>query len=129
MVGMVVISHSEKIASGVIDLVKQMAPNIPIFPAGGTSDGRIGTEMDLIMGAMEQANQGDGVILLVDLGSAVMSAQLAMEMLPDVQPAAIANGPIVEGAVVGGVEAEIGGSFDKVLEAVEAASQMVKVRE
>lgn len=129
MVGMVVISHSAKIAAGVIDLVKQMAPNIPIFPAGGTSDGRIGTEMDLIMGAMDQANQGDGVILLVDLGSAVMSAQLAMEMLPDVQPAAIANGPIVEGAVVGGVEAEIGGTFEKVLEVIENAGQMVKVKD
>jgi PTS hybrid protein len=126
---MVVISHSAKIAAGVIDLVKQMAPNIPIFPAGGTSDGRIGTEMDLIMGAMDQANQGDGVILLVDLGSAVMSAQLAMEMLPDVQPAAIANGPIVEGAVVGGVEAEIGGTFEKVLEVIENAGQMVKVKD
>jgi len=129
MVGMVVISHSEKIASGTIDLVKQMAPNLPIFPAGGTSDGRIGTEMDLIMQAMEQANQGDGVILLVDLGSAVMSAQLAMEMLPDIEPVAIANGPIVEGAVVGGVEAEIGGSFERVMEVIESAGQMEKVKE
>lgn len=129
MVGMVVISHSAKISSGIIDLVKQMAPTIPIFPAGGTSDDRIGTEMDLIMGAMQEADQGDGVILLVDLGSAVMSAQLAMEMLPDIQPVAIANGPIVEGAVVGGVEAEIGGTFEKVLEVIESASRMVKVKE
>ena len=75
-VGLVVVSHSAKIAEGVVELAGQMAKGVRIQAAGGADDGGIGTDATLIAEAIAAADQGDGVLVLVDLGSAVLSAQL-----------------------------------------------------
>ena len=82
-VGLVVVSHSAKVAEGVVELASQMAGDVRIQAAGGTDDGGIGTDATLIAEAIGAADEGDGVLVLVDLGSAVLSAQLAIDELVD----------------------------------------------
>jgi dihydroxyacetone kinase phosphotransfer subunit len=120
MVGLVIVSHSSKIAEGVRDLALQMAPDYQqLIPAGGLEDGTLGTDTMKILEAVRTANDGDGVALLVDLGSGIMSAETAIELLDGEFPARIADAPLVEGAVVAVIEASTGASLDEVIEAAE----------
>ena len=80
-VGLVVVSHSAKIAEGVVELAGQMAEKVRIQAAGGADDGGIGTDATMIAEAITAADEGEGVLVLVDLGSAVLSAQLAIDEL------------------------------------------------
>ena len=110
MVGIVVVSHSSLAAQGICEIAHQMgAPGQLILPAGGTEDGSIGTDALKIQAAIEQADSGDGVVLMVDLGSGVMSAEVALELLsPDLaNRVKIADAPILEGTVAAAVEASI----------------------
>jgi PTS hybrid protein len=129
MVGVVVVSHSAKIAEGVVELAAQMAGEVRIRAAGGTDQGGIGTDATLIADAIADADDGDGVLVLVDLGSAVLSAQLAIDELIDDERRGrvrIANGPLVEGAVVAAIQASTGSRLDQVAEAAEEAASMRK---
>jgi PTS hybrid protein len=131
-VGLVVVSHSAKIAEGVVELAGQMAGAVRIQAAGGTDDGGIGTDATLIAEAVEAADDGDGVLVLVDLGSAVLSAQLAIDELVDQERRSrvrISEAPLVEGAVIGAVQASTGSALDEVDEAARAAATMAKVKE
>ena len=120
MVGLVIVSHSWKIAEGVRDLAQQMAPDYNgIRCAGGLEDGEIGTDAIRILEAIRDADEGDGVALLVDLGSGILSAETAIELLDGELPARIADTPIVEGAIVAAVEASAGASLDEVIQAAE----------
>jgi PTS hybrid protein len=129
-VGLVVVSHSVKIAEGVVDLAGQMAGQVRILAAGGTDDGGLGTDAGLIAGAIEAADDGQGVLVLVDLGSAVLSASMAIEELvaDDVRARTrIAEAPVVEGAVVAAVQASTGVDLDAVEAAAVEAATMRKV--
>ena len=119
-VRIVVVSHSEKIADGAVELAAQMAPDVMMLPAGGTSDGRIGTSMEKVMAALEAAAGGDGVVVLTDLGSAVMTAESAMEFAEGGAPVLLADAPIVEGLVAAAVAAQGGASVHAVRRAAEA---------
>jgi len=126
MVGIVVVSHSQKIAEGAMELAKQMAPAARIAAAGGMEDGSIGTDVAKIITAIESVSEGDGVVILVDLGSAVMSSEMAIEMLPDISQVKIIDAPIVEGTIFSSVEASIGSSFDEVVEVLAGAKAYKK---
>jgi phosphoenolpyruvate---glycerone phosphotransferase subunit DhaM len=131
-VGLVVVSHSARIAEGVVELAGQMAKTVRIQAAGGDADGGIGTDATLIAEAIAAADEGDGVLLLVDLGSAVLSAQLAIDELVDEEVRGrvrIAEAPVVEGAVVAAIQASTGSSLDEVDEAARGAATMSKVSE
>jgi PTS hybrid protein len=119
-VRIVVVSHSDKIADGAVELAAQMAPDVMMLPAGGTSDGRIGTSMEKVMAALETAAGGDGVVVLTDLGSAVMTAESAMEFAEGGAPVLLADAPIVEGLVAAAVAAQGGASVHAVRRAAEA---------
>ena len=119
-VRIVVVSHSDKIAEGAVELAAQMAPDVMMVPAGGTSDGRIGTSMEKVMAALETAAGGDGVVVLTDLGSAVMTAESAMEFAEGSTPVLLADAPIVEGLVAAAVAAQGGASVHAVRRAAEA---------
>ena len=122
MVGMVIVSHSSKIAEGVCDLALQMASGYEkMIPAGGLEDGALGTNPMRILDALRSANDGDGVAVLVDLGSGIMSAEAAIELLDGEFPARIADAPLVEGAVVAVIEASTGASLEEVIQAAESA--------
>lgn len=130
MVGIVIVSHSSKIAEGTRDLAEQMADkNIRIMAAGGMADGEIGTDVIRISQAIAEANAGDGVVVLADLGSAILSAQTAIELLEeDIRDLVkVADAPIVEGAIAAAIQATIGGSLEEVAAAAETAREMNKL--
>ncbi|MEL6270105.1 MAG: dihydroxyacetone kinase phosphoryl donor subunit DhaM, partial [Chloroflexota bacterium] len=84
MIGLVVVSHSAKLAEGVRELAQQMTQHsVPIAAAGGIDDPEnpIGTDPMQVMAAIESVYSDDGVVVLMDLGSAIMSAEMAMEFL------------------------------------------------
>jgi PTS hybrid protein len=123
-VGLVVVSHSAKIAEGIVELAGQMAPGVRILAAGGTDDGGLGTSFDLILAAVGEADDGAGVLVLCDLGSAILTAETAIDFLDDDQRdrVRIADAPIVEGSVAAAVAAEVGGVLQAVVEAAESAA-------
>lgn len=128
MVGIVIVSHSAKVAEGIYDLVMQMASeNDHIIPAGGLEDGSIGTDAFKIQAAIESANTGDGVAVLADLGSGIMSAEMAIEMLDEDIEVRIADAPVLEGAVSAAVTSTSGASLDEVIEAAEEARTASKL--
>lgn len=130
MVGLVIVSHSDLIARGLVELGSQIAQAaVKIIPAGGTADGGIGTDATRISAAIQEADSGEGVVVLVDLGSAVMSAELALELLPQELQSrtVIADAPIVEGAIAAVVQSSIGGDLKQVVAAACEAKQYSKI--
>ena len=126
-VGLVVVSHSRLIADGTAELAGQMAgPDVRIVPAGGMADGAIGTDAARIAEAINEADSGAGVVVLADLGSAVLSTRTALELLEDPAAVRLSKGPIVEGAVMAAVQASTGSTLDEVLQAAEAAATLPK---
>lgn len=119
-VRIVVVSHSDKIADGAVELAAQVAPDVMMVPAGGTSDGRIGTSLEKVMAALEQTIGGDGVVVLTDLGSAVMTAESALEFAGEPAEVLLADAPIVEGLVAAAVAAQGGANVHAVKRAAEA---------
>lgn len=119
MVGIVLVSHSAKLAEGVAELAGQMAgPDVALAVAGGLDQpGRpLGTDAALIGDAIDQAWDDDGVLVLMDLGSAVLSAELAVELLPDERRSRVllCDAPLVEGAVAAAVAARLREPLDTV---------------
>jgi dihydroxyacetone kinase phosphotransfer subunit len=126
MVGLVVVSHSEKAAEGIVEVAAEMGGETVIVPVGGDGEGGFGTVPDEIETALADADDGDGVVVLVDLGSAVMNAQVAIE-LTDVE-AVIADAPVLEGAVNAAVEAtNPKATVESVREQAEAARAIDKL--
>lgn len=104
MIGILIISHSAAVARGVKELAEQMAKGqVPIAAAGGTHDGALGTSADLIIAALDELRGAEAVLALVDMGSAVMSAEMALEMSG--VRFLISGAPLIEGALVAAVEA------------------------
>ena len=131
-VGLVVVSHSAKVAEGVVEMAGQMAPGVRIQAAGGADDGGIGTDATMIAEAITAADEGDGVLVLADLGSAVLSAQLAIDEFVDAETRGrtrIAEAPVVEGAVLAAIQAATGSSLDEVDQTARGAATMVKVKD
>ncbi|MGH2946581.1 MAG: dihydroxyacetone kinase phosphoryl donor subunit DhaM, partial [Solirubrobacteraceae bacterium] len=126
MVGLVIVSHSAALAEGVAELAREMAgPDVAIEAAGGMDDGAIGTDADRVRLAVERARSPDGVLVLMDLGSAVMSAEMATEMLePDGGPVMLCGAPLVEGAVAAAARARSGASLDEVAGEARGALRM-----
>ena len=125
MVGLVVVSHSAKAAEGICEVAAQMASNARIEPAGGDEAG-LGTSVDRITAAIEAADDGEGVVLLVDLGSAVMNAELAIEMSEG--EVRIADAPVLEAAVNAAVESTSKkATLDSVVAAAEEARDYRKL--
>jgi PTS hybrid protein len=122
-VGIVVVSHSSKIAEGAVELAAQMAPDVELVAAGGTDDERIGTSLEKVLAAVEQSlidAGGDGVVVLTDLGSAVMTAESAIEFASDPEAILLADAPLVEGLVAAAVAAQGGAGVEEVRKAAEA---------
>ena len=133
MVGIVIVSHSRLAAEGIRELAAQMAgPALQLIACGGMEDGSIGTDSVRIQNAIIEADSGDGVCMMVDLGSGIMSAETAIELLEfddehsDIQ-VRIADTPILEGAVSAAVSASAGDSLDDVIAAAEEARGMKKL--
>jgi dihydroxyacetone kinase phosphotransfer subunit len=129
LVGIVIVSHSARLADGVVELAAQMAgSDVAVVAVGGTPDGLLGTDADGIARAIQTADRGAGVVVIGDLGSAILATEAAIEMLsPELQTRVrVSGGPIVEGAVIASVQASIGESLDDVLRAAETARDLDK---
>ncbi|HHW68298.1 MAG: phosphoenolpyruvate---glycerone phosphotransferase subunit DhaM [Epulopiscium sp.] len=125
MVGIVIVSHSEKVAEGAKELALQMAKEAPVAAAGGMADGSIGTDVEKIVKAIKSVQSEDGVVVLVDLGSAIMSSEMAIEITGG--NVKIVDGPIVEGAIVAAVESVIGSNLETVTNAIIEAKTTNKL--
>lgn len=118
-VSLVVVSHSEKIADGAAELAAQMAPDVQVLTAGGTTDGRIGTSLEKVLAALDKAGSG-GTVILADLGSAVMTAESALEFAENPEEIVLADAPLVEGLVAAAVAAQGGADMQAVKRAAES---------
>ncbi len=127
MVGIVVVSHSLDIASGTAELAGQMAgPAVRIEAAGGDPAGGLGTDGDRVRAAIEAADAGDGVIVLGDLGSAILTVRAVLEGAENGH-VALADAPLVEGAVAAAVAASAGLELSDVLRCAEEAGGATKL--
>jgi len=123
-VALVLVSHSRDLAHGCAELAAQMAPGVLLLPVGGTADGGIGTDFDGVQVALEKgAADGGSVVVLTDLGSAVLTTESVLEFLDDDVAArvSLADAPFVEGAVAAAVTAHGGADRAAVLAAAESA--------
>ena len=128
MVGIVVVSHSEAAAEGIAEVATEMGGDARIVPAGGGPDGDVGTVAPDIEAAIREADDGDGVVVLVDLGSAVMNAEIAIEAVEGEIDARIADAPVLEGALNAAVAAASGSAtVETVLEKAEEARDYRKL--
>jgi dihydroxyacetone kinase phosphotransfer subunit len=124
MVSLVIISHSAKIAEGVKEMADQMTGGaVPIVSCGGF-EGGLGTDEERIRAGIQAVYSPDGVLILLDLGSAVLTAESVLETLSDSEreKIAIADAPLLEGALFSSVEASIGSPLSKVKEVAEQAA-------
>jgi phosphoenolpyruvate-protein phosphotransferase/dihydroxyacetone kinase phosphotransfer subunit len=126
MVGIVVVSHSATLAQGVRELAEQMVQGqAPLAVAGGIDDPEqpIGTDPMRVLAAIESVYSDDGVVVLMDLGSALLSAEMALEFLPEAQQANVklCAAPLVEGTMAAAVQAMVGGTLAQVVAEAEGA--------
>jgi PTS hybrid protein len=119
-VGLLLVSHSSKIA----DLAHQMAASVTIVAAGGTDEDGIGTSFEKVQSGLASADSGDGVVVLYDLGSALLTTETAVDFLEDDavrERVRVVDAPLVEGAVAAAVAAEMGSGLDDVVAAARTA--------
>lgn len=143
MVNLIIVSHSLHLAQGVKELADEMlhvevnseqvsVARPQIFAVGGIEEEdntrRLGTNALEIAGVIQQAWSKDGVLIFVDLGSSLLNAEMAIEMLDEAMQAScrVSNAPLVEGSVIATMEASLGGTLAQVEEAATTACQMIK---
>lgn len=127
-VGLVLVSHSARLAEGAAELARQLGGQVPVEPAGGLPEGGLGTSVELIERAVRAADRGAGVLVLADLGSAVLTVKLLLDDPADLPGAVVlADAPLVEGAVAAVVAASAGAGLDVVRAAAEEARDFRKL--
>ena len=129
-VGLVLVSHSSQAAEGVAEIVRQMAGEVEVAPVGGDSDGGFGTDPERIQEAIENA-EADEILVFMDLGSAVLSAETVLEMLSseDRERVRLVDAPFIEGAFSAGVAASTGDGAEECIEAAMEAKTAPKLHE
>ena len=126
MVGIVIVAHSKKLAEGVVEIARMMAAEAPLAAAGGLEDGGLGTSFERIAAAVKEVDQGDGVGVLMDMGSAVMTTEMVVEALEN-RTVKMLDAPLVEGAVLAAVEAQAGTSLDGIEARIHEARDVKKL--
>jgi len=131
-VGLVIVSHSAQLAAGVAELAGQMTQeNTRIAVAGGAGNGIVGTSVETILAAIQSVDGPDGVLVLLDLGSAILSTEMALEMLDENQRSRVvlSSAPLVEGAVAAAVESSLGRTLSEVKLAAERTASIAQLRQ
>ena len=118
LASIVIVSHSELIAKGIKEMIAQISGDIVVEVAGGTSSGEIGTSLNKITKAIENASSEKGVVIFYDIGSAKMNVQLALEV-NTYENVEIIDAPLVEGAYIAAVKASIGKSAQDIKRNIE----------
>jgi len=124
-VGVVIVSHSPKVAEGAADMVRQMVgDSVPLAWTGGNPDGGLGTDVAAIVTAIDRAWSEAGVVILVDLGGAETNSEMAIDLLEPARrgKVLVCEAPVVEGAVMAATEASGGAALDAVRRTAEELS-------
>lgn len=127
-VGIVLVAHSGALAEGLADYARSAAPGVPIVAAGGLPDGGFGADYDTVRSAVDRADTGAGVVLLYDLGSSQMIAELVVEGRDD-KRSYVVEAPLVEGAVAAAMASSGGASLDDVASAAASAGAGGEIEE
>jgi phosphoenolpyruvate---glycerone phosphotransferase subunit DhaM len=128
IVGIVLVSHSAELAQGAARLAEQVSGGtVTIIAAGGTDDGDLGTSAAKVSRGLSLADGGAGVVVLPDLGSAVLTVRAVLEDHDDGASVLLADAPFVEGAVAATVTAAAGGDVKAVAAAAEEARHVRKL--
>jgi PTS hybrid protein len=121
LVGIVLVSHSPELARGLADLASQVAgAEVRVEPAGGGPGGSLGTSGDLVREAIARADCGQGVVVLADLGSSILTVKHLLQGKANGH-VRLVDAPFVEGAVAAAVMSSAGQSLDDVVRAAEEA--------
>jgi len=121
MIGIVLVSHSEKITEGIKEMIEEMiedSPNVKLQSAGGTDDGRLGTNPLMIIEAIEELKDASDILIFADIGSALLSGETAIDMLEDdvlKQKSLLVECPLVEGAFAAAVQASVNPTKEAIL--------------
>jgi phosphoenolpyruvate-protein phosphotransferase/dihydroxyacetone kinase phosphotransfer subunit len=104
---------------------------VPIASAGGTDEGELGTSFDKILSALQSLDSSDGILVLLDLGSAILSTEMAIEMLEEEQQQRVrlTYAPLVEGAVAAAMECSLGHSLAQVQQIAEEMADVSHLRQ
>ena len=130
MVSIVIVSHNHLLAEGLKQMAMEMSRDaVKIATAGVVDEARMGTNAERIYEAIQEVYTSDGVLILFDLGGALFSTQVALEMLAPEQQGKVklSGAPIVEGTLVAVVEASLGHDLETVNAAAEAAQHVEKI--
>jgi phosphoenolpyruvate---glycerone phosphotransferase subunit DhaM len=127
---MVLVSHSSQVAEGTAELVWSMVGEVEMAAVGGDVDGSLGTDPDRIRLAIEGL-EADEVLVFMDIGSAVLSAETVLEMLePEVaEKVRLVDAPFIEGAFAAGVLASTGADAEECIEAAQEARTESKLHD
>lgn len=116
MIGIVIVSHSNQLADGVVHFISQMAQNVPILSAGGLEDGDFGTSYEKIFKAIESLQeQVEDVLLFADIGSSIMTIEMVLEDLED-EHVHFVDAPLVEGSFVAAIKASTDTSVEEIIQ-------------
>jgi len=129
MIGFILVSHSNKLVEGLKEIAEQInGKESNIKAIGGTSDGRIGTNPIEIYEALEEMYDGDNILIFGDLGSSIMSAQMAIDMVSDKirEKTILVDSPLVEGAIAAIIQSSITQNLEEVISAANEAKTMNK---
>lgn len=130
MIGIVVVSHSRALADAAVALAAQMGGDSPprVRVAAGTDDGGFGTDAVAIATAIDDVASGDGVLVIMDLGSAILSAELAVDFVTTADRVELSAAPFVEGLMAAVVLAGTGAGLDAVSAEVRGALEAKRVQ-
>jgi len=128
MFSIVIVSHSQKLAEGVVEVAKMMAHNVTVIAAGGKENGELGTSYEKIAAAINEVYTDDGTAILMDMGSAVMTAEIVLESM-DERRLKLIDAPIVEGAILAAIEAAAETSLEDLPEKMQQARDVRKIEE
>ena len=126
MVGIVIVSHSQKLAEGVVELAKAMARDAKIVAAGGMDDGGIGTSFERISNAIDEVYSDEGTAIIMDMGSALMTTEMVIESMED-RKLRMIDCPVLEGAILAAVESATGASLEDTVNKAFAARDTKKL--
>ena len=126
MVGLVIVTHSAALAHGIAETCRMMAKDARLAVAGGMEDGGFGTSYARIVAAIDAVYGADGVVLLVDAGSSILTVETIVEEMPE-RRLRMADCPVVEGSVVAAIAAVCGANLDDVVRRAEETRKACKI--
>ena len=126
MVGLVIVTHSAALAHGAAETCRMMAKDVRLAIAGGMEDGGFGTSYARIVAAIDAVYTEDGVVILMDAGSSILTVETILEEMPE-RRLRMADCPVVEGSVVAAIAPVCGANLDEVVQRAEETRSACKI--